>query len=131
MLLDTPTLTIEYNSRKHLLRVHWIGHHDAHSVPQDCLKMLGYVQQTRCTRILNDSSEAFGEWLPAAEWIGKDFIPQLAGAGVQALAWVNAMDWPSRHAVARSVQHARGLLIQTFDFDEREAAARWLDGLEV
>ncbi|MET4105299.1 hypothetical protein [Hymenobacter sp. UYP22] len=129
MLLDTPTLTIEYSPGNQLLRVHWIGHHTTQSVYHDCLKMLGYVQQTRCTKILNDSSEAFGEWLDLAEWIGKEFIPQLADSGVLALAWVNAMDWPSRHAVARSVQHARGLLIHTFDFDEREAAARWLDSL--
>ncbi|RSK29612.1 SpoIIAA family protein [Hymenobacter metallilatus] len=126
MLLDTPSLTIRFEPQENWLWVHWRGAHDAASVFQDCNRLLECAQQCGCTKILNDSSEAYGEWWQAAEWIGQEFLPQLASAGVQAVAWVNAMDWPSRHAVASTMQYARGLTIRTFDFDELEAAQQWL-----
>jgi SpoIIAA-like len=126
MLLDTPTLTISHSQPEDILLVHWIGPHDEASARQGCRQLLACVQQTHCRRLLNDGSEAYGEWWPAARWIGEDFLPQLADAGVRALAWINSMDWPSRHGVASTMHHAHGPQIQIFDFDQQDAARQWL-----
>ncbi|MCA8829742.1 SpoIIAA family protein [Hymenobacter pini] len=131
MLLDTPSLTIQYNAQEEMLVVHWIGPHDAESVRQDCGRMLESVRRTGCRKILNDSSEAFGEWWPLAAWIGQEFLPELSTTGVQALAWVNSMDWPSRFGVATTMLHARGPQIRIFDFDQQEEARQWLLTLPV
>ncbi|RSK47116.1 SpoIIAA family protein [Hymenobacter rigui] len=126
MLLDTPTLTISHNASTGVLWVHWIGNHDATSVRQGCAQLLAHASRTNSHKLLNDSSEAFGEWWPASEWIGREFIPQLAAAGVQAIAWINSMDWPSRYGVASTLQHVQHMRVQLFDFDQQEKARQWL-----
>ena len=76
--------------------------------------------------MLNDSSEVYGDWWKASEWVGRVFVPELSKHGIQAVAWINAMDWPSRHSVASTLPHVQGMEVRIFDFDEHEAARTWL-----
>ncbi|OWP62723.1 hypothetical protein CDA63_12485 [Hymenobacter amundsenii] len=76
--------------------------------------------------MINDSSEVYGEWWEAAEWIGREFAPQLAARGVRYVAWIQSMDWPSRHAIASALPHIQGVELRAFDFDEQLAAHAWL-----
>ena len=126
-LLDTPTLLVRYCSQHQLLQAQWHGRFDAVSARQQCELMLaGLPPAWPVHRMINDSSEAFGEWWEASDWIGRVLAPALAARGVRAVAWINAMDWPSRDAVAAAVSQAQELPIRTFDFDQVDDALAWL-----
>ncbi|RFP64666.1 STAS/SEC14 domain-containing protein [Hymenobacter lapidiphilus] len=127
ILLDTPTLLVSYSSQYKLVQAQWRGRFDAALAQQQCLHMLASLPSTQPVhRMINDSSEAFGEWLEAGDWIGRVLAPALAARGVRAVAWINAMDWPSRDAVACSVSLTQELPIKTFDFDEADTALAWV-----
>ncbi|WP_019948918.1 STAS/SEC14 domain-containing protein [Hymenobacter aerophilus] len=132
ILLDTPTLLVSYCSRHQLLRAQWHGRFNAASARQQCEQMLhGLPTAWPVSRMINDSSDAYGEWLEAGDWIGRELAPALAARGVRAVAWINAMDWPSREAVAAAVSVAQVLPIKTFDFDESDAALAWVLSIPV
>ncbi|AII50622.1 MULTISPECIES: SpoIIAA family protein [Hymenobacter] len=116
-----------YHSPEHnYLLAEWRGHHDSESARLGCQRLLQEVYKTGSKRLLNDSSEVFGEWKELAAWIGATFIPQLQQAGIEAIAWVNAMDWPARSCVASSVHHTPHPVVTIFDFDQLEEARHWL-----
>lgn len=126
LLFNSTALVVQYDEQHHWLSVQWYGHHDDASVRAGCARLLALVRQTGSTRLLNDSSEVFGEWYAAAEWIGSEFLTQLHEAGVRAIAWINAMDWPTRNCVASSLQRTDLSLATMFEFDQKEEAAAWL-----
>ncbi|MFD2784725.1 STAS/SEC14 domain-containing protein [Hymenobacter rubripertinctus] len=131
ILLDIPSLLLSYSAPEQLLRAQWRGRFDAASARSQCEMLLEHLLDRPCRRMINDSSEAFGEWWEAGKWIGQVFAPELAARGVRAVAWINAMDWPSRYAVASTVPLVKGLIIKAFDFDEQRAAHEWVTSIEV
>ena len=131
ILLDLPSLLLSYNAPHQLLRAQWRGRFDAESARSQCELLLQHLLDMPCRRMINDSSEAFGEWWEAGKWIGQVFAPELAARGVRAVAWINAMDWPSRYAVASTLPLVKGLTIKAFDFDEQETAYTWVTGVAV
>lgn len=131
ILLDIPSLQLSYNAQQQLLYVQWRGRFDSTSARTQCEMVLDYLVDRTCHRMINDSSEAFGEWWEAGKWIGQVFAPELAARGVRAAAWINAMDWPSRYAVASTMPLVKGLIIKAFDFDEQRAAREWVTSVEV
>lgn len=126
VVLDTPTLLVTHEPALHLIRVVWRGQYDSATARADCEKILASVGDLNCTLMLNDSSEVYGNWWESAAWIGQVFAPTLSQHGIRAVAWINAMDWPSRHSVASTLPHVQGLEVQVFDFDEQEMAYAWL-----
>lgn len=125
-LVDTPTLSICYDKKNDWLQAEWRGFHDNESVRVGCHMLLQYVEQFGCTKILNDSSEVLDGWQESTQWIGQEFFCRLHQAGVRAIAWVTAMDWPARTCVAATVQHAVQPAVATFEFDALPAAQKWL-----
>ncbi|WBA42413.1 STAS/SEC14 domain-containing protein [Hymenobacter canadensis] len=117
---------IYHSPKHHYLLAEWRGQHDSESVRLGCQRLLQEVYNTGSTHLLNDSSEAFGEWKEIAIWIGSVFVPQLQHAGMEAIAWVNAMDWPARSCVASSLQYTSQPFVASFDFDQMEEAQHWL-----
>lgn len=126
VLVDSASLMIYYCPEHRCLQAKWLGHHDAESARLGCQQLLQTVYQTSSTRLLNDSSEAFGDWKETSIWIGAIFVPQLQQAGVESIAWVNAMDWPARNCVASSLQYMPKPFVASFDFDQMEEAKSWL-----
>jgi hypothetical protein len=126
VLLDSASLMIYHSPEHDYLLAKWLGHHDAESARLGCQQLLQIVHQTGSTRLLNDSSEAFGDWTEVSVWIGAVFAPQLQQAGIRSIAWVNAMDWPARNCVATSLYYIERPFIASFDFDQAEEAQRWL-----
>lgn len=132
ILLDSPTLLIRYSSHYKLVQAQWRGLFDAVSVRQHCEQLLAVLPKAQpMHRMINDSSEAFGEWEEAGDWIGRELAPALAAKGMRAVAWINAMDWPSRHAVASTAAVVQELTVKTFDFDEVDAALNWVLSITI
>lgn len=126
VLVDSSSLMIYHCPDHDYLLTEWFGHHDSESVRLGCQQLLQQIYKTGCTRLLNNSSEAFGEWQELTVWIGTTYAYQLQQAGLVSLAWVNAMDWPARNCVASSLQYMPKPLVASFDFDQLEEARAWL-----
>jgi len=85
---------------------------------------LRHVPLTGSHKILNDSTQAVGNWTAAAEWLGQDLFPQLSAAGFTHMAWVYATDFNSRFSIDSTLRCATCLTIVTFD--DLDAACTWL-----
>lgn len=129
LLFDSATFTVMLEPASGWLHVVWRGEHTAATSVANCGLILQFVQQTNCTKILNDSSEVLDGWYAATQWVGADFFRQLVNAGVQAIAWINAMDWPARTCIQTAVNHAPHPLVNTFEFDDEAGARAWLQRL--
>lgn len=126
ILVDSASLMIHHCPERHYLQARWLGHHDSESAHRGCQQLLRMVYQTGSLLLLNDSSEAFGEWQEVSTWIGAIFVPQLQEAGIESVAWVNAMDGPARSCVASSLYYIERPFVACFDFDQVEEAQSWL-----
>ncbi|SNR83106.1 MULTISPECIES: STAS/SEC14 domain-containing protein [Hymenobacter] len=126
LLFDTPGFTVTHDCRHKLLHVTWRGTYTAASAITHCYLLLDFVRTTCSTKIFNDSAEVFDGWQEASQWVGKDFFQILGQAGVEAIAWVTAMDWPARTCIELAMNHAQALPVATFEFDQEQAARSWL-----
>jgi hypothetical protein len=126
-LLDTPSFTIEYDPAQRCLCTTWRGTHDAVAALVHCNSLLDYVRHTRAHWLLNDSSQSLDGWQEVAQWLGLNYFPRLAEAGIRAVAWVNARDWPARAHMAEMLRLVERPLLDTFD--DVEGAYGWLQTL--
>lgn len=126
-LLDTPSFTIEYDPALRCLCTTWRGTHDPVATLMRCNQLLDYARHTQARWVLNDSSQSLDGWQEVAQWLGLNYFPRLADAGIRAVAWVNARDWPARAHMAQMLHLVEQPLLDTFD--DVEAAYGWLQTL--
>lgn len=123
-LLENAHLSIWHDCQNQWLYVEWKGEHSLETIQRDCRYALANLPLANYTKILNDSTQATGNWAAAAPWLGVHLFPQLAAAGLTYMAWVYAADFNSRFAIDSTLRCATGLTIVTFD--DLDAAWAWL-----
>jgi hypothetical protein len=125
ILHQDSAITIAYDYTKEWLHVTWHARQDGNTVRAGALKMLDYVREERCSKVLNDNREVATLWLDAAEWGGREWFPQMQAAGCQYFAWVYSPHIYSRLSTDMTLQHnLAGLIVLTFD--DIETASAWL-----
>ncbi|RPD44542.1 STAS/SEC14 domain-containing protein [Hymenobacter sediminis] len=127
LLFDSPLFTLYHNPRHEWLHIEWRGIHTQQSVEEYCGMMLEAVRTTKSRKMLNDASEILDGWANVSQWLGEKFLPQLAMAGIESMALLNAMDWPARLCVQTMMLHVTEPNVRLFEFDEAIAARQWLD----
>ncbi len=125
LLLDSPSISISFDSIEHWLYAEWKGSQDLHSVQQGALEMLRLLAQERCSKVLNDNRLVTTIWADAAEWGGRVWFPQMVDAGLQYFAWVYSPNAFSRLSTDLTLAHT-GQLPHVATFDNLETAADWL-----
>jgi len=125
ILLQEPHLTIAYDHLNEWLYADWQGDQNLHSVQQGGRELLRLLSQQRCHKILNDNRHVAGMWSEAAEWAGKDLLPDMMAAGLRYFAWVYSPDVYSRLSTDLTLQFTHGnIVIATFD--DIDTARAWL-----
>lgn len=125
ILLNEPHIIIGYDHRHEWLFADWRGRQDLTTVQAGCRDMLRLLQAQRCHKILNDNLHVDNSWSEASQWVGAEFLADLAQAGARYLAWVYSPHTQSRQATDLSLTHAvDGPLVATFE--NLAAARRWL-----
>jgi hypothetical protein len=123
-LYESPYLTVWHDCTNQWLYIEWNGKQELSEIKESCSYVLQNVPLTGIHKILNDSTQAVGNWTAASEWLGKELFPLLASQGFTHMAWVYAADFNSRFSIDATLRCASGLAIVTFDY--LDAACTWL-----
>jgi len=123
-LVDTPSLTISYDSANEWLYIEWKGLQNETSVLAGFGLILRCLQAWECKKILNDSSLVTSTWASAGQWLGHDFFQCLAQEGIRYVAWISSPHWSDRRAIDAGLQFMTNPII--IMFDEIATAYAWL-----
>lgn len=123
-LEQTTYVTIYYDEENGWLYNQWQGEQTQKTVVAGCNLVLGHVKRLRLRKILNDNSLLTIPWQGAAEWVEREFLPRVAEAGVEAIAWVAP---PEYFNVLSARLQLRGQDRPTiFPFEQASLAMEWL-----
>ena len=118
-------IVIEYNYLEDWLYVNWRGYVNYDTVTAGCEKILHYMVERQCFRILNDNTYVEGIWSGASKWVGKDWMPRMRKAGMVCFAWVYSPSALSRLSTDKAIKHTDEVdLVKTFE--DIEQARLWL-----
>ncbi|MES2765896.1 MAG: hypothetical protein V4642_08515 [Bacteroidota bacterium] len=128
-LFESPEIDIEYDEDNKWLYVNWKGFQLVQSVKDGCEKMLEFVKEYKCEKVLNDNTLVKGIWAGAAEWGATNWFPRMKNAGVKQFAWIYSPSFFSKMSTdltldVASPQLLEGEFIKTFF--SREDAENWL-----
>jgi hypothetical protein len=127
-LFESSYLTIWHDATNQWLYAEWKGPQSLAAIREGCQCALAQLPAARYTKILNDSTQATGNWVEAAQWLGQQLFPHLSALGLQYMAWIYAADFNSRFAIDATLRCARSLTIVTFD--DMDAACAWLQQVD-
>ena len=125
-LVDLSSLSITYDRCNDWLYANWQGHQDKQSVQTGCQQILDSLRLIPCHKILNDNTNVTGDWIKAARWVGEDYFPHLADAGLHYLAWVHSPDCLSRRAIELAISFVARPTVVVVSFEEVASAYTWL-----
>lgn len=126
VLFEDEHITIAYDYSNEWLYVDWQKDQDLQSVQAGAEKMLVYMKQEQCHKVLNDNRRVETMWSDAAEWGGKVWLPAMTAAGLQYFAWVYSPNLYSRLSTDLTIQHAPEVGPLVFTFDNIDTASAWL-----
>ncbi|WP_187261507.1 hypothetical protein [Pontibacter beigongshangensis] len=125
LLFRESYIAIEYNQSDDWIYVNWRGFVNYETVTTGCEKILFFMKDLGCTKVLNDNTNVEGIWSGASKWVGQDWFPRMAEAGMLYFAWVHSSSAFSRLSTEKALKNTADLRsIQTFD--NIEAARDWL-----
>jgi hypothetical protein len=124
VLLDISSICVIHDEYNQWLYVDWKGPQDPESVRGGCEQVLQFLRATGCRKILNDNTNATGDWEKAARWIGQECLPSLAAAGLQYMAWVYSPNYISRRAIDTTLSFITIPVVVSFE--DVAAAYAWL-----
>ncbi|GAA4017966.1 hypothetical protein GCM10022408_34560 [Hymenobacter fastidiosus] len=84
--------SFRHYSDEQLLYVHWTGNLTGEEVIR-VAKVAGAIQQAlHCPLLLNDKTDATGDWSEALPWLEYEWLPLAIEAGLRAFAYVFSPD---------------------------------------
>jgi hypothetical protein len=124
LLGATSCLSIYYDVRHNWLYLDWTGELTLPAVQEACVAVAQcYLARVySCVLTTNLQVTEVGERVSA--WLGAEFLPYLAVAGVKQVAWVSAPSLVSRHQAQTVVNRLPNLILDLFD--NTEEAIVWL-----
>ena len=72
------------------LYVDWIGMQTVNNKKNGCAQILRHLQIRTTASVLNDNTRVEGIWIGAAQWVGREWFPQMRRIGLQRFAWVQS-----------------------------------------
>lgn len=125
LLFRESYIVIEYNPSDNWLYINWRGYINYDTIQEGCEKILHFMKECECYRILNDNTNVEGIWSGASNWVGQDWFPRMQAAGITCFAWVYSASTLSRLSMDKSIRSTEDTsCIKTFE--SLEAAEDWL-----
>ena len=129
-LLSDSHITIQLDPETNILYADWTGDQTKESVQDGCEKMLSFLKQHHCTKVLNDNTHVTSIWLEAAWWVAVDWFPRMHEANCQLFAWVNSPNALGQLSIDETLKfEVIGVNVHTFL--NRHLAEEWLKDYEV
>ncbi|OGX85600.1 hypothetical protein [Hymenobacter glacialis] len=88
LLLTSDVLDLHYDAENAWLYLDWKGPQELELVQAACQDVLVFIKQTGAKKALNDNTHITETSWDLTRWVGYDFIPQVAAAGLEYIAWV-------------------------------------------
>ena len=125
ILYRESNILLEHHHADDWIYANWRGFQNFDSVVAGCEKILDFLQERQCTKVLNDNSNVEGIWSGAAKWVGQDWMPRMRAAGLECFAWVYSPSTFSRLSADKSLKYTDDVsYIKTFD--DLDSASDWL-----
>lgn len=115
------TLILQMN----YIEAKWSGHITADDVVTAAQVYLALLEKTPVSKLLNDKTDASGDWSEANDWLEFEWMPKAIQAGLRCLAHVYSSNMFSRLS-ARDLYQRLTPSISIQNFSDREAAEAWL-----
>lgn len=125
-ILTNGSIRIKHDDSTLLLLVTWVGRQTKDSVVEGCWQIHQAMLKYQSFKILNDNRHVVGSWDPAAEWVGKIWLPRMKQDGLQQFGWVQSvLDEPR---ASTQLTMASSYLKNSFikQFKDYDKAINWL-----
>lgn len=125
VLLKEKSIVIEYDPDEKWILTDWVGYQTVDAVKYGCEKMLQFLLQYKCRKVINDNTNVTGIWSGASVWVGSDWLPRMSRAGLKQFAWVYSPSAFSRLSTDESLRNLEQKNIAR-TFESMEEAREWL-----
>ncbi len=88
LLLTSAVLELHYDDENAWLYLDWKGPQELELVQAACQDVLAFIKQTGARKALNDNTHITETSWDLTRWVAYEFIPQVATAGLEYVAWV-------------------------------------------
>ncbi|MFD2515191.1 hypothetical protein ACFSRY_15060 [Pontibacter locisalis] len=124
-LVAEKHITIQYDSSAGILYANWTGDQTKATVMDGCEKMLHFLKQHKCTKVLNDNTHVTSVWLEASWWVAVDWFPRMHEANCKLFAWVESPNPLSKLSIEETLKfEVTG--VNALTFPNRKLAEEWL-----
>ena len=120
-----PHISIHYNALDDIMYADWTGEQTRESVIDGCEKIVQYIKQYKCSKLLNDNTHVTSIWSDGADWVAAEWFHMLNDAGCKLLAWVYSPNIYSKLSADEALKYGTKTVI-TLTFQSKETAASWL-----
>ncbi|OGX83375.1 hypothetical protein BEN47_03535 [Hymenobacter lapidarius] len=126
----SAVLDLHYDDENAWLYLDWKGPQELELVQAACQDVLAFIKQTGARKALNDNTHITETSWDLARWVGYDFIPQVAAAGLEYIAWVCSplLSCRTNLGLMSSFSDQKP---QVAVFDEIAAAYGWLNSVHA
>jgi hypothetical protein len=124
LLRTTSCLSIYYDSSYNWLFLDWHGKLTLSAVQDGCVAVVECYLHRTYPRVLTSNLQVTGVGGGVASWLGAEFLPYMAVAGVEQVAWISAPSFLGRNLAQRMVNRVPGLALNWFDTTQEATA--WL-----
>jgi hypothetical protein len=130
-LYASKTVDIEFDEQGQFIYANWKGFQTVENVKFNARKILDIMKDKKLTRVLNDNRLVTGPWQGAAEWVAKEWFPQMFAAGMTHFALIQSTSVFSQLSAEKALsvtdESWKKQGIRTFD--DLEVARRWVMAL--
>lgn len=130
VLITTSHISIAYDILDDVLYVNWTGNQTKETVMDGCERILDYLKQYHCKKVLNDNTDVTSIWDDASEWVAVNWFPLMYEAGCKLFAWVYSPNVYSKLSAYKTLTYGiKGIIVTAFQ--SRENAAGWLKAMNI
>lgn len=118
-----------FSFRKAYIEARWYGHINASDVITASKVYLELLKKYPNPKLLNDKTEASGDWMEANDWLEYEWLPQVMEEGLSCLAHVYSANMFSKLS-ARDLYLRIIPEVKMENFLQRKDAIAWLETCE-
>ncbi|SDY07194.1 hypothetical protein [Hymenobacter psychrophilus] len=118
--------TIEHDPARQLLAVHWFGNLTGQQVVDVTRRTMQLTANCPYQLLLNDKSQATGDWSEALDWLEYEWLPPVLVGGLHAVAYVFTPDMHNQLASYRFLERLIAY-VRVEVFSNMPDALQWLE----
>lgn len=123
-LYTSNNTAISYDTQNHWLYVEWKGIITDVAIKKGCKRIVQYILELKCYKLLNDNTLATAIQSSSCEWAANTWLPLAQAAGLQYFAWVYSTNLVCRQWADRTISYCSSPHVAAFE--DIATAYTWL-----